>query len=244
MFAAPVKTTFNRFVLVVIFGIAFGYIEAAVVVYLRAIFYPDGFGFPLTGFATGELWNKLLLTEVGREAATLVLILTGCWLFGRNRLQRIAYFLTIFAVWDIFYYVWLKVLINWPGSIMNWDILFLIPLAWASPTLAPVLVSLTMLVFAMIILYRDSRARPLKVTVFHWCGFFVAALIIVASFCFAGRYIAEPDFADHFSWPLFFLGEALAIATLLSSALAGPRVFPLSAVADSKGGRRGGKSAK
>lgn len=221
MLSESVKATFRRFFTVVIFGIAFAYIEAAVVVYLRAIFHPDGFTFPLTTFATGGLWGKLLLTEIGREAATLVIILTACWLIGRNAPQRAAWFLTIFAVWDIFYYVWLKVLINWPASIMDWDILFLMPVAWASPTLAPILVSLTMLAFAVVILYRDSLDRPLKVTIFRWSGFFIAALIIVASFCIAGKHMAEPDFADHFSWLLFIFGEILAIATFLSCALTG-----------------------
>ena len=83
-----VKTGLKRFCIVVIFGIAFGYIEAAVVVYLRAIFHPDGFTFPLVIFGGGPLREKLMLIEVGREAATLILILTGTWLFGANRRQR------------------------------------------------------------------------------------------------------------------------------------------------------------
>ncbi|MHC4213225.1 MAG: hypothetical protein ACYSWP_07640 [Planctomycetota bacterium] len=110
-------------------SIAFGYIEASVVVYLRAIFYPDGFVFPLTefGIETSPLWRRLLLTEIGREASTLVLIISGAYLFGRNVRERVAGFMIIFGIWDIFFYVWLKVLVNWPGSIMDWDILFLIP---------------------------------------------------------------------------------------------------------------------
>ena len=205
----------RRFFVVVIFAVAFGYIEAAVVVYLRAIFYPDGFVFPLSGFAIGPVWEKILPTEIGREAATLVVILTGCRLFSSNRQQQAAGFLAIFAVWDIFYYVWLKVLINWPGSIMDWDILFLIPAIWASPMLAPILVSLTMLVFAIAMLYRDGVGRPLKVTIFDWCGFFAAGLIIVFSFCIAGRYVQQPDYAEHFLWLLFLLGEILAVVTFL-----------------------------
>ncbi|NQT01098.1 MAG: hypothetical protein HQ580_03680, partial [Planctomycetes bacterium] len=150
----PLKTTIKVFCVVVIFSIAFAYIEAAVVVYLREIFHPDGFTFPLTTFGLDPLWERLLLTEIGREAATIVLIFTGSWLFGKNRRQRFAYFMTIFAVWDIFYYVWLKVLLDWPSSIMDWDILFLIPDTWASAVLYPVLISITMLVFAAVILYR------------------------------------------------------------------------------------------
>jgi hypothetical protein len=129
----------TRLLIAVAFSMAFGYIESAVVVYLRALFHPNGFTFPMEVFDAAPEARRLMLTEVGREAATLVLILTGAWLFGNIRQERIAYFLIIFAVWDIFYYVWLKVLLDWPATLMDWDILFLIPMAWASPVLYPVL---------------------------------------------------------------------------------------------------------
>ena len=132
-FPEPLSDTIKRFLIAVVFSIAFGYIEASVVVYLREIFYPQGFTFPIVFFEVEPLWRRLLLTEIGREASTIVLILIGAWLFGKNRRQRFAYFLIIFAVWDIFYYVWLKVLLGWPATVMEWDILFLIPVAWAAP---------------------------------------------------------------------------------------------------------------
>jgi hypothetical protein len=135
----PLKTTIKVFCIVVVFSIAFAYIESAIVVYLREIFYPGGFTFPLTIFGLDSFGKRLLWTEIGREAATIVLVFTGSWLFGKNRRQRFAYFMTIFAVWDIFYYIWLKVLLDWPSSIMDWDILFLIPTAWASAILYPYL---------------------------------------------------------------------------------------------------------
>lgn len=210
----PLKTTLKRFCIVVVFGVAFAYIEAAVVVYLREIFHSDGFTFPLRDFPISENWN-LLLTEIGREGATIVLILTGCWLMGGNLQQRFAYFLTIFAVWDIFYYIWLKMLINWPESIMDWDILFLIPIIWASPVLAPVLVSLTLLVFAIMLLYRCRCGAPLKVSLTDWIGFFLAGLVVVVSFWIAGLHITSPEFQSHFHWALFALGNIGAIALFL-----------------------------
>ena len=219
MSSEPLGTAVKRFCIIVVFSIAFAYIEAAVVVYLRTIFYPSGFTFPLTEFGSGPLWKQLLLTETGREAATLVLILTSSWLFGQNLRQRFAYFLTIFAVWDIFYYIWLKILINWPATIMDWDILFLIPAPWASPVLAPVLVSLTLLLFASAILYRDCCASPLRATLTDWLGFILAALVVVASFCIAGLHVAEPDFQSHFYWPLFALGYVSAVALFLKCLL-------------------------
>ncbi len=215
----PLKTIFKRFCIVIIFAIAFAYIEAAVVVYLRTIFHPDGFTFPLTNFGINPLWKPLLITEIGREAATLVLILTSAWLFGKNHHQRFAYFVTIFAVWDIFYYVWLKVLIDWPASIMDWDILFLIPMPWAGPVLAPVLVSFILLLFAVIILHRDSCDRVLNVNRTEWLGFVLAGLIVVVSFYIAGLHIAKPDFKSHFYWLLFAFGYIFAIALFLKCLL-------------------------
>ena len=215
MLTASTKPAIGRFIVVCVFSAAFAYIESAVVVYLREIFHPAGFVFPLTDFVLGPMPNRLLLVEIGREAATLVLILTGCVLIGRTRSQRVAYFLTIFAVWDIFYYIWLKVFLDWPASIMEWDILFLIPAIWASPVLAPVIVSVMMLTFAMVILYRDHIGAPVSVKMFHWIGFIVSALIIVVSFCLAGRAIALPEYADYLNWKLFWLGEFSAIATFV-----------------------------
>lgn len=181
-------------------------------VYLREIFHPDGFVFPLAPFGLTSESRRLLLTEVGREAATVVVILGACLLAGQNRRQRLAYFLIIFAVWDIFYYIWLKVLIGWPGSLLDWDVLFLIPVAWAGPVLAPVLVSIAMLVFAGVILYRDSEYKPVKAGLWDLAGFSLAGVLVVGSFCIAGRYMQSPDYASYFSWLLFAAGLLGAIA--------------------------------
>lgn len=216
--AQPLKVMLKRFCIVVVFGIAFAYIEAAVVVYLRTIFHPSGFTFPLTEFGASPLWKQLLLIEIGREAATLVLISTASWLFGQNLRQRFAFFLTIFAVWDIFYYIWLKVLIDWPASIMDWDILFLIPTAWAGPILAPILVSLTLFAFAVIILYRSCGANVLRITPIDRLVFILAALLVIVSFCIAGLHAAKPDFKSHFHWLLFAAGFLSAI-TLFAKCL-------------------------
>jgi len=210
------KTTLYRFIAAVLFAVAFAYIESAVVVYLRVIFYPDGFTFPLPNLlAVDPAQNYLLLTEIGREAATLVLILTAAYLFGRNRRQRFAYFLAIFAVWDIFYYVWLKVILDWPASIMDWDILFLIPTVWASAVLYPVIISVIMLAFAVLILHRDAIGKPIRVTPLAWLIFLAASVFIVVSFCTPGRHIASPDYKSHFYWPIFALGSASAVATFI-----------------------------
>jgi hypothetical protein len=200
------KTAISRFWLVVILAIAFGYIEAAVVVYLRQIFHPAGFVFPLASFPLIAESNRILLVEVGREAATIVLIFAVCFLAGQNRRQRLAYFMIIFAVWDIFYYVWLKVILDWPASIVDWDVLFLIPCPWAGPVLAPVLVSLTMLVVATLIFYRDCLGKPITILLWDWLGFLLSSVIIVVSFCIAGQYMQSSDYAGRFSWLIFTIG--------------------------------------
>ena len=106
---------------ITIFGIAMGFAEAAVVVYLRAIYYPEGFSFPLK-----ILTDYKIMIEVLREIATLFMLLSVAFFAGRKFWERFAYFILPFGIWDIFYYIWLKVLIDWPSSMFDWDILFLI----------------------------------------------------------------------------------------------------------------------
>jgi hypothetical protein len=215
MYPEPHITTLKKLCIVVIFSIAFAYIEAAVVIYLRQIFYPTGFTFPLTNFPNSALWERLLLTEIGREIATLVIVFTSSWLFGRSIQERFAFFLVIFGVWDIFFYVWLKLFLNWPASLMDWDILFLIPIIWAGPVLAPILVSFALISFAIVILFLCSYAMPVKLTRCDWFGLIFAGIMVVVSFCIAGLHITKSDFRSYFYWPLFTSGYMLAIAVFL-----------------------------
>ena len=199
----------KKLLIAVVFAAAFAYIESAVVVYLRVIFHPNGFTFPLAPFTDTEQGRQMLAVEVGREAATIVVILTSSMLFARARQQTAAYFLVIFAVWDIFYYIWLKVLIGWPASIMDWDILFLIPVPWASPVLYPVLASIVMFLMGTAILYRTSDRRLLSLRWSDWLGWLAACVIIIVSFCLAGVNMTEADYASHFHWPIFAVGLVL-----------------------------------
>jgi len=202
----------KQLTIAVLFSIAFAYIESAVVVYLRALFYPNGFTFPLEMFDLTALGKRLTVTEIGREAATVVLIVTAAWFFGTGRQERAAYFLLIFAIWDLFYYVWLKVLLDWPASMMDWDVLFLIPCVWASAVLYPVLVALAMFVFALAILYRSAQKRPLTIKPVDWIGWTGATSVLIVAFCLGGRHITGPNYRTAFSEPLFVLGYGLGIA--------------------------------
>jgi hypothetical protein len=213
----------KRLLIAVVFGIAFAYIESAVVVYLRVIFHPNGFTFPLEPFAVTDLGRRMLLTEIGREVATVVLIATAAMLFARARQETAAYFLIIFAIWDIFYYVWLKVLLNWPSSIMDWDILFLIPLVWAGPVLCPVLVSAVMFLFGTAILDRSARHKPLRVKPIDWIGWAGASTILIVAFCLGGIHITQSDYAAHFRWWFFAVGLVLCTLVCWRSLVRPPR---------------------
>jgi len=201
----------KRFWAVVFFGIAFAYIEATVVVYLRAIFYPDGFVFPIVNFGDMPGAMRFLLTEIGREVATLVLIFAACYLLGRNRRRRLAYFMIIFAIWDVFYYLWLKLLLNWPVSITDWDVFFLIPVAWAGPVLAPILTSTIMLVIAAVLL----SGKPIKVSKYATKALAFCVVMIAASFCVAGLKIDEPIYRFYFSWEIFLILHASVLYLFL-----------------------------
>ena len=138
----------QKLIWVSIFAVAMGFFEAAVVIYLRKLMYPAGFSFPLAPIEHG-----LAVTEILREAATLIMLLSAGILAGRYATERFAWFIYAFAIWDIFYYIFLKLLIGWPESFMTWDILFLIPATWVGPVITPVIVSLSMIVLAAVVLF-------------------------------------------------------------------------------------------
>ena len=131
------KLLYTKIIFSSLFAISMAYLESAVVVYLRELYYPDGFQFPLTGIPL-----RILIIEIGREAATILMLYAYAKSVGSNGREVMAYFSLNFGVWDIWYYIWLKLLLDWPATILDWDILFLIPVPWVGPVLAPVIVSL------------------------------------------------------------------------------------------------------
>ena len=201
----------KRFIIIVILIIVLAFIEAVVALYLRTIFFPEGFVFPLVDFISDQRWLQFLRIETCREGAILAVLLCSSWLFGKDFRTRLAYFLTIFAVWDIFYYIWLKVLLGWPSSIMEWDILFLFPVIWAGPVLAPVIIALTMLTGAMFILRRKSCGQPLRISRVSVYGFILISLLFAGHFCYAGMHISQIDYKSYFNWLIFFGCEVAAI---------------------------------
>jgi len=148
----------QQLVLLTLFGVAFGFIEAAVVVYLRAALgLLPGFQGSLADLrhASGNyqqvnsisiIPDSLLAIEGFREAATMVVLVTLSWLSGRGVREKAAVFLWAFATWDLAYYAGLWLTVRWPGSFRESDVLFLIPQPWIAEVWFPVLVSLTTLI--------------------------------------------------------------------------------------------------
>ena len=142
----------NTLGLVVVFSIAMGFLESAVVVYIRELYYPDGFIFPLR-----VMEEHLVVTELLRELATLIMLAGLAWLAGKTWYERFGFFLVAFGTWDIFYYVFLKLLIGWPASLMTWDILFMLPTTWVGPVLAPCLNALTMMALGALLAFYNKK---------------------------------------------------------------------------------------
>ncbi|MDX2153063.1 MAG: hypothetical protein SFV54_20130 [Bryobacteraceae bacterium] len=207
-----------------LFAVAFGYVEAAVVVYLRRVYEPlrqalfpglspaDLFPLvPLDKLSPQDL--RLLVIELGREAATLLMLAGAGLLAARRRGQWVAGFVIAFGVWDIAFYAFLKLFLDWPASLLTWDLLFLIPVPWVGPVLAPVLVSAVMIACGLLALQRDWDNRPIHATYLHWLGLLGGALIIVLSFTWDYRTLLAGAPPQHFNWPLFSAGLLCGIAS-------------------------------
>lgn len=167
----------TRIILILLFGVSFAYVEATVVVYLRELLYPEGFTFPL------KLMPLNLITiELFRELVSIVMLVAVAAVTGKKFWERFGYFITLFGVWDIFYYIWLKVTIDWPSSLLDWDILFLIPIPWIGPVIAPVLVALLMVITGLSITSLFVRGYTFRPTVLAWVLSVVGTAALLFSF--------------------------------------------------------------
>jgi len=172
------KSNRNIIITLFFFAVAMAFLETTVVIYLRKLYYPEGFQFPLKmmDFSVGKI-------EFFREFATLVMILTVAMLTGKTKNQKFAAFIFVFAVWDIFYYVFLKVTLGWPASLMTWDILFLIPVTWVGPVIAPVINSLMMIILAGGILYAENIGLKKILLKRDWWFLIIGSVIVIIAYC-------------------------------------------------------------
>lgn len=221
----------NNYLSLIIFAASMGFLEAIVVVYIRELYYPGGFSFPLK-----ELPPRIILIEWVREISTLLMLGSVAWISGKIFLKRFSVFLFIFGIWDIIYYTGLKIFLNWPESLLTWDILFLIPVTWASPVLAPVICSLLMIIAALIfdIHLFSNRLKKLTVkeillllsgaaTILYTFIVDFSMLIIKGDFIRKFFTLAEdPEFLEiltkwepgHYNWGIFTVGVLLICAAL------------------------------
>jgi hypothetical protein len=211
--------------IVICWAIAFGYVEAAVVEYLRAVYHPiesGGFYFPLQTIEglrdLGQSHVRRLVIELGREASTLIMLAATGFAAGRNFREGFAHFMIAFGIWDIFYYVWLKVFLDWPQSLMTWDLLFLLPVPWVSPVIAPIIISVVMIVSGVLILHYESKGFELRTTAKDWLFLTAGGIVVVTAFCWDHRNISSGGMPESFFWSLFFFGlivSATAFAWVL-----------------------------
>lgn len=162
-------TRLNRGIVVAIYAAAMAWVESAVVFYLRThinriVPYQAN---PLPDF------DQFGAAELVREFATLVMLFTVGWLAGTTWRGRVGYMSIAFGVWDIAYYVFLRVMTGWPASIFDWDILFLLPLPWWGPVWAPVAISILMIIWGGCAVGLElDRAAP----GFRWSAISVGAV--------------------------------------------------------------------
>ena len=178
----------KKALIISIWAIAFAFVEASVVEYLRAIYYPlssGGFQFPVLTLEfiqrMGLEHTQRLKIEVVRELCTLIMLVAVGMIAARNRREAWAYFMIAFGVWDIFYYVWLKIFLDWPAGMMTWDLLFLVPVPWVAPVLAPVIISIALIVSGLTVLFFEGKNEPLALQWRDWILLVTGGIIIIIS---------------------------------------------------------------
>ena len=205
----------TRWVIVITFAIAMAWVEAASVFYIRALvdriepYQAD----PLP--VNGPLGN----VELWREAATLVMLTALGALAGRTWRHRAAYAALAFGVWDIFYYIFLRLISGWPSTLLDWDILFLLPLPWWGPVLAPVSIALVMILWGTLETQFNQQATGPR---WLWASA-LAGIVLALSVFMIDSWRALPDGRDAvlqvlpttFNWPVFWVALLLMASPAL-----------------------------
>ncbi len=199
-----------------LFAVAMAYLEATVVVYLREVFYPGRMDlFPLA-----PMEPRLYLIELGREAATIVMLVTVAWASAREAWARFFRFMVLFGVWDLFYYLWLWITLRWPPNLLEWDVLFLIPIPWFGPVITPMLVAALLVIAGGT--YNHLLAQGKRPVLDHVVlGLAVlGVLLVLASFMAIpaalllrhGPEAFQVFVPHHFPWGLYVPGLLLMVA--------------------------------
>lgn len=211
----------TRLLSVILFAMAMGILEAIVIVYIRQIIFP-----PDGNIANTPIPNFNFTLEAIRESMTIIMITTLSILAAFNWRTRLAMFFLAFGIWDIFYYIGLKIFIDWPASIMDWDTLFLIPVAWYSPVLVPVIISAYFIFGSVFIVLHEGNGTKLRFSFTVVLLQFSAFVVWYYSFIRNSAMISEIGYANaEYSWALFLLGLILGISSLTIAFLQGKKTI-------------------
>jgi hypothetical protein len=207
-----------RWTTVAAFAVAMAWVEAAVVFYLRTMVHRiepyQADPLPIVG--------SLGPVELARELATMIMHFTVGMLAGRTWRARIGYMAVSFGVWDVFYYIFLKAMCGWPKSLLDWDILFLIPLPWWGPVLAPMLIAALMILWGTLASQFERKPAPLlsnwRVWVLNSIGVALALYVFMADalrVADQGVEVIRNVLPASFNWPLFGVAFALMAAPVI-----------------------------
>ena len=202
----------KRWCLVALFAVAMAWLESAAVYYLRTLVdriqpYQQN---PL------PIHGGVAPVELVREAATLVMLLTVGMLAERTWRKRLAYAALAFGLWDIFYYVFLRIMCSWPTSLFDWDILFLLPLPWWGPVLAPVCIASLMIAWGTLVSQsaEGSAATSLPWSSWGaaWTGLALALYVFMTDalrVAHQGADAVRSVLPTAFNWPVFLVALTL-----------------------------------
>jgi hypothetical protein len=132
---------------------------------------------------------------------------------ARTRGQWFAYFMIAFGVWDIFYYVFLAVIVGWPKSLLDWDVLFLIPLPWWGPGVAPAIIALLMIIGGTMVTQFPGALWPRRQAIWIGCIGIVVALVVFMETAIralpGGEEALRRALPTSFNWTGFAIGCGL-----------------------------------
>ena len=202
-----------------LFALAMAYVEAALVVHLRQLYYADNL---LVIFPLRLLSHSDLVIELVREAATILMLVAVAFLTERDFGRRFAAFVYAFGIWDLGYYGCLKLLIDWPQTWLEWDVLFLLPWPWFGPWLTPAVIALLFAGWGAWILLSARQPHFTRLSTTLFMG---GALSGLSAFLLpAARLLPQGEIAfqgyqpEAFAWSLFVPGVLAMTAGLIYTA--------------------------
>ena len=131
--------------------------------------------------------------------------------------DRWEWFLTFclsFGIWDVFYYIWLWVFLRWPPSLLTWDVLFLIPVPWVGPVLAPLLVSVALVVGSLLILRLKMQGMRIRFPALLWILAVTGGILILVSFTLDFQIALQQMEPPPFRWGLVAAGLTLSVVAV------------------------------